>query len=73
MTWELERKVATSQVMKWVEHKAWQTDVIKEKHHKKEKEMKKYFQVTKIGTVGELKKKETAKVGKKQDKTHDAP
>ena len=37
--------------------------------------MKKYFQVTKIGTVGELekKKKETAKVGKKQDKTDDAP
>lgn len=30
--------------------------------------MKKYFQVTKIGTVGELKKeKETAKVGKKQN------
>lgn len=29
-----------------------QADTIKEKHHKKEKEMKKYFQVTEIGTVG---------------------
>lgn len=31
---------------------AWQADVIKETHHKKEKKMKKHFQVSKTGTVG---------------------
>lgn len=38
--------------MKRDEQKAWQADVIKEKHYKKGKEMKKYVQVPETGTVG---------------------
>ena len=60
--------MATPPVMKWVEQKARQADVIKEKHHKKRERDEEIFpsnQVRYSESTDQKKKKETAKIAKK--------
>lgn len=58
--------------MKRGEYKAWQADVIKEKHHKKRERDEEIFPSNWDRYTGSI-KKETAKPGRKQDETDDAP
>lgn len=67
--------MVTPPVMKWVEYKARQADVIKEKHHKKRERDEEIFPSNQVRYSGSIDKKERKKQLRlrRNHKTDDAP